>query len=280
MTMKNDVARAQIKKISEFHKNYEKDYLIDRVRNKDQYLKDPKEALFFILSYSFYQGRKDEISEKFENKAKEVLTEYEISSSVSKYISRKGIKGEGYEKKLKENIRYSELLKRLEKAEVNKKGDRLMVVSFINLIESSEEKNLLKILIRKIKENDMEGADRLLKSVWSIGPKIAALILRDTVYIYHLEKYLDKKVENYYFLQPIDTWVHQVSQKLGMINLEKCRHIKKKTGEEECNIYTDEAKDITNACWKLGVNPIHYNQGAWYLAANSLKVLLENLEKL
>jgi len=45
-------------------------------------------------------------------------------------------------------------------------------------------------------------------------------------------------------------------------------------------IYRDEAKDITDKCFELGVNPIHYNQGAWYIGSNSLQILLKNIYKI
>ena len=88
--------------------------------------------------------------------------------------------------------------------------------------------------------------------------------MRDVVYIYELENYLSD--EDYHFLQPIDTWVHNLSRRIEFVNKDK--------------IYRDEAKDITDKCFELGVNPIHYNQGAWYIGSNSLQVLLQNIDKI
>jgi hypothetical protein len=62
-----------VKRIAKFHKNYEDEFLNERIENKDVYLRSPKDALFFILSYSFYQGRRDEISSQFEKRAKNAL---------------------------------------------------------------------------------------------------------------------------------------------------------------------------------------------------------------
>ena len=264
-------------KIAEFHKNYENENLVERIRSKNEYLKSPKNALFFILSLSFYQGRRDKISEGFEKNAKDALEKFfkEIDpfSSAFRRISikekKKKLKAFEYEKKLKP--RYSKLLEALEVNGVNKKGDRLMVGSLINFIESSEEKNLVKMIIQKIKSKKLEEVYNELDDIWSIGPKIASLILRDIVYIYKLESYLTK--ESYYYLQPVDTWVHQVSEKLELIDLEKA-----KDKNDKSKIYGDESKDITDKCFEFGVNPIHYNQGAWYVGKNSLKVLLKNLE--
>jgi len=83
------------------------------------------------------------------------------------------------------------------------------------------------------------------------------------VYIYELENHL-RKPDDYYFLQPIDRWVHKLSEKIGLINKDK--------------IYKDEAKDITDRCFEFRANPIHYNQGAWYIGAHSLQILLKNIK--
>lgn len=247
-----------VKQISKFHKNYEDEFLIERIRNKNVYLKTPKYALFFILSYSFYQGRRDEISSKFEEKAKGTLDSFLKNNDIlSVSISRITIKDE-----LKKE--YPKLYELLKNNGVNKEGDRLMVVSLVNFIQSNHKKNLLKFLIEKIKSKKVNEAYKSLDEIWSIGPKIASLILRDIVYIYKLENHLNNK--DYYFLQPIDTWVNKISQKVGLINKDK--------------IYKDEAKDITDKCFKYGANPIHYNQGVWYIGANSLQIVLRNLGRI
>ncbi len=92
-------------------------------------------------------------------------------------------------------------------------------------------------------------------------PKIASLILRDVVYIYELENILETK--DYYYLQPVDTWVHQISRHIGIV--------------EKDEIYKNESLDIVNKCHEFGVNPIHYNQGAWYIGANSHKIIMSNI---
>ena len=139
-----------------------------------------------------------------------------------------------------------------------------MVIGLINFIQSNKEKNIVRFLIRKIMKRDVSEAYEELDSIWSIGGKIASLILRDIVYIYKLERFLID--EDYCYLQPVDTWVHQISRQL---KLTKHKYI--------C---PEEAADLAKSCLKVGVNPIHFNQGAWYIGANSTKILLENLEKI
>jgi len=138
-----------------------------------------------------------------------------------------------------------------------------MVASVINFIQSNNDKNILNYMINKIKENKITEMHRELDNIWSIGLKIASLILRDTICIFKLENYMRR--EDYYLLQPVDTWVHQISKRIGIVNRN--------------DIYPEESKDITNKCFDMGINPIHYNQGAWYLGSQSLEIILGNIEK-
>jgi len=250
--------KALVRQIVRFYKNYESEFLKERIRDKNDYLKSPKRALFFVLSYSFYQGRRDEISSIFEKRAKTALELFSGNNDVFLYSSPR-ITG-------KDDLRtkYKGLYDLLKQNKVNKEGDRLMVISLVNFIQFNNEKNILHFLIEQIKSKKIARAYRNLDGIWSIGPKIASLILRDVVYIYKLENYLS--AEDYYFLQPIDTWVHNLSRRIKLVNNDK--------------IYRDEAKDITDKCFEFGVNPIHYNQGVWYVGANSLKILLENIDKI
>jgi len=247
-----------VRQIARFYKNYELELLKERIKNKNDYLDFPKSALFFVLSYSFYQGRRDEISSIFEERAKTTLESFLGNNDVLLYSSPRITD--------KENLRtkYKGLYDLLKQNKVNKEGDRLMVISLVNFIQFNNEKNILRFLIEQIKSKKIAEAYRNLDGIWSIGPKIASLILRDVVYIYELEGYLSE--EDYYFLQPIDTWVHNLSKKIGLVNNDK--------------IYRDEAKDITDKCFKFEVNPIHYNQGVWYVGSNSLKILLQNIDKI
>ena len=41
-----------VRQIARFYKNYESELLEGRIRDKNDYLKSPKNALFFVPSYS------------------------------------------------------------------------------------------------------------------------------------------------------------------------------------------------------------------------------------
>ena len=248
-----------ITQIARFYKTYEEEFLKKRIRNKNDYLESPKSALFFVLYYSFYQGRRDEISSRFEERAKTALDSFLGNNNILLYSSPRITD--------KDNLRtkYKGLYDSLKQNKVNKEGDRLMVISLVNFIQFNNEKNILYFLIEHIKSKKIAEAYRTLDGIWSIGPKIASLILRDVVYIYELENYLLDR-EDYYFLQPIDTWVHNLSKSISLVNKDK--------------IYRVEEKDVTDKCFELDVNPIHYNQGAWYIGSNSLQILLQNIDKI
>ena len=248
-----------VRQIARFYKNYESEFLKERIRGRNDYLKSPKSALFFILSYSFYQGRRDEISSMFEERAKTALKSFLGNNDVLLYNSPR------ITDKEKLRTKYKGVYDLLKQNKVNKEGDRLMVISLVNFIQFNDEKNILGFLIEQIKSKKIAKAYQTLDGIWSIGSKIASLILRDVVYIYKLESYLSK--EEYHFLQPIDTWVHNLSKRIELV-------------DKKSIIYTSEAKDITDKCFEFGVNPIHYNQGVWYVGANSLKILLENIKKI
>lgn len=247
-----------VRQIARFYKNYESELLKEKIRDKNDYLKSPENASFFVLSYSFYQGRRDEISSIFEERAKTALESFLGNNNILLYSSPRITEKENLKTK------YKGLYDLLIQNKVNKEGDRLMVISLVNFIQFINEKNILHFLIEKIRSKKIAEAYRNLDGIWSIGPKIASLILRDVVYIYELENYLSE--EEYYFLQPIDTWVHNLSKRIELVNNDK--------------IYRDEAKDITDKCFEFRVNPIHYNQGVWYVGSNSLKILLENIDKI
>lgn len=247
-----------VRQIARFYKNYEFEFLKERIKGKNSYLESPKSALFFILSYSFYQGRRDELSSIFEERARATVESLLGNNNVLLYSSPRITNKDNL------RIKYKGLYDSLKQSKVNKEGDRLMVISLVNFIQFNDEKNILHFLIEQIKSKKIAEAYRSLDEIWSIGPKIASLILRDVVYIYKLKNYLSG--EDYYFLQPIDTWVHNLSKKIELV--------------DKSIIYKNEAKDITDKCFELGVNPIHYNQGAWYIGSNSLKILLQNIEKI
>ena len=164
-----------VTQIARFYKNYKEEFLKERIRNKNDYLESPKSALFFVLSYSFYQGRRDEISSMFEERAKTTPESFLRNNNVLLYSSPRITDKDILRTK------YKRLYDLLKQNKVNKEGDRLMVISLVNFIQFNNEKNILHFLIEQIKSKKIAEAYQNLDGIWSIGPKIASLILRDVV---------------------------------------------------------------------------------------------------
>ncbi len=258
------------KKISYYSEHYVRIILKERKDNWKKILNDNKEALFFIFSFSFYRGRRDELSSKFRKKAENVV-DYFIEKSdylhkTKKFLDKKDKK---FKNILKE--KYNNILQELKRNKVNNKNDRFMVAHLINFIHSKEEKNIVKYIIAKIRDGKIKEIYDELISIYEFGPKISSLVLRDTIFLYFSELGKDYKKrlskEDFYYLQPIDTWVHQVSKKIGIIK------------EKEEKIYKGEANKLVDFCWENKIDPVKFNQGVWYIGSNSLDVLLKLLEE-
>jgi len=245
-------------KISLFSSSFREDHLAERIKVRNIYLTSPEKAFEFITGVSFYQGRRDTISKKFEDKTKAMILPLIRTDNI--FLSSSNIITD----KTRLENEYNQIYSLLKNGGINKKGDRLMVISIINFIQSIEHHNILLYLVDLIKSRRIAEAYQQLDGIWSIGSKIASLILRDIVYIYELENVLETR--DYYYLQPVDTWVHQISRQIGIVEKEE--------------IYNDESLDIVDRCNEFGVNPIHYNQGAWYLGTNSLKIVLRNIDSI
>ena len=169
----------KLKRVAEYHKDYSHHNLAERLEKKDIYLRDSKEALFFIFSLCFYQGRRDEISKEFEHRAKSAFENY---LSQHQHIFTK--ESERINDKVALKTKYSGLETILQNHRVNKEGDRLMVVSLLNYSQAVAHGNIVKHIVQQISSAQVQKTYQELDTIWSIGPKIAALLLRDIAYIY------------------------------------------------------------------------------------------------
>ncbi len=274
----------KIQKIASLNKDYRDKVLKERYLKKNNYLKDPKEALFFIFSFAFFQGRKDVLSEKFKRNTEKLFSSIKLNlTGRSKgYYDKTGKKKKEIGERFRQDPEYKEIYQILESEKTGKEADRLMVLGLIDFAREVGG-NIVKYLKEEIEKGNLKKAYNELLKIYSIGPKIASLILRDIVYIYKLEPHLKVK-EDYYFIQPVDTWVEKVSKRVKLLP-EKDEYIDKKLKikarklnvSEKSIIIVDNLRDDAE---KFKVNPIHYNQGAWYLGARAFEFVLENLEKI
>lgn len=238
-------------KIVEFANRYVQEHIENRYSEKEKQglLKDPWEALSFFMSKIYNQGRRDEISHRVQSAAVEVLREYKSIGKLFYDTPFNEIEG-----KLRNYIG---------KGHVGKNADIKMTIETMQFVSNIEEKNIIKYSLEKIKNNRLVEHFYELKSIHSIGDKIASFYLRDLISLYKLEKGLLR--EDYLALQPVDTWVRQTAIYLNIIGADDNP---KKSAEK-----------IVDYCLNLGLSPIHFNQGAWYLGANSYQILLEEYIK-
>lgn len=247
-------------KVAELHANYHKEFLSAKKRKKPN---NNKSAITFIFGMSFYQGRKDTLSDKFFKIARNFIETNNISK-IKPVTNSKNTK----DKKLELIEQYNGWLIQLYNLGLKKEADRIMVIDTIGLANHLLYKynlNIVDYIVNEIRKGNLVSIYELLLNIYSIGPKISSLILRDIIHIYKLEKYITK-LEEFAALQPIDTWVHQVSFKIGIIQNEE--------------IYKREAIEISKFCIDNNINPLHYNEGAWYLGSQSFKYALSSLLKI
>ncbi|MFQ5834872.1 MAG: hypothetical protein ACE5HR_02980 [bacterium] len=251
----------KLKVIASFGRRYQKDHLYkERDKNTLQQLliSDWWEALKFFFERSFMRGRRDEISITFMRRASRILKDF-LGSDKDKTL-----------KILSNNEWKDNLQFKLQKGMVNNQGDRRMIVSTLELISKLQDTgfNLVTYSTKEIREKKIEELYEKLDELDYVGDKITSFFLRDVVCIFDLQ--LDN--EQQVFLQPVDTWVGKVIKDL---NIYRESDIDKAIGNKK--LLHIVRKSIVESCNNIGVSPIEFNQGAWYIGFHSFQILLENL---
>lgn len=206
---------------------------------KNKISKSPLASLEFFLSKSFYRGRKDELSNRFELLTKKILQQH-----YQKY----------------EFGELSNFDDQLKKGGVNNQHDRKMVIETIKFVYKLPDKNLTNYAVDLIKNKRVKSLfDELLK-IHAIGPKLAGLYIRDLIFLFNLEKFL--KEGDYIYCQPVDTWVKQVAVKLSI------------AGNEDS--MDSVAEKIIKFCLENKISPLLFNAGAWYVGARAFDLLLDS----
>lgn len=167
----------------------------------------------------------------------------------------------GFEKLIKETdspqIVYSEFLKicKQQSKKPNKKINEGLITDFLKCVQNIPSNNLFLWLKESIRDNGIESTYIKLLKIHGIGKKITSLILRDVVWLLDLGKISS---EDQIYLQPIDTWLKQISFKLWI----------------DLHNKVDEfviAKRIVDKCSEIDISSISFNQGAWYFGSNEVK---------
>jgi hypothetical protein len=219
----------------------------------DQLLTNKKEALKFLLSYAF-GGRAGAPKSYW---------------TVALYCVEQFCKGDNPEKDAARI--WNEFKRRVTKANPDrnplnseKKGPAVLLFDF------TEVHSLLS-------QGKTQDAFDHLRAIRGIGPKIAAFFLRDVADFYGLYQPSWNAEQNFY-MQPIDVWLEKVAQFLAIANGTPPAEVRDAFG------YDQGSRDRAVAAWAISsvcraenVNPLHFNQGAWFFASTEqhLRYLLD-----
>lgn len=240
----------KVKLIVEKGEEYKKNFLTQY--DKDLLLTNWWEALKFYFDKTFYRGRIDKLSKKFKDAAIKALQEFRIWEKLEE------LKINGWIDSTRFNVDENPLQRLLREANVNHRGDRLMVIGTLSFISGLNERNIVKWTIKQIKNGKIEGVYSQLDNIPWIGDKLASFFIRDIVDLYELEAYLSPN--DFIFTQPIDTWVKQICGRLEIITEELSN--KKYLSNKDLR---EIKQAILKICNQFGVSPIKFNEGAWYV---------------
>jgi hypothetical protein len=136
--------------------------------------------------------------------------------------------------------------------------DLMMVLDVLRyLTEDKERSNIYNYLCTKLATSGVEAVNQELKSIFAIGDKLAAFIIRDVGLLN-----ADIKIDRYEFAFPVDTWVFKIAKKLGY----------------ETNDLREVKNRFISECMEEHLDPLKVAAGLWYLGFNSLDIVLDNLE--
>lgn len=146
----------------------------------------------------------------------------------------------------------------MEIAKAGKSRDIEMVLDILRFIHRCPSNDIVLYSIEEIKNGNTKKLYSEIDTIWQIGPKVTSLYLRDLVFCYDLKL----SSEDYFVIQPIDTWVRQVLNRLSICSK-----------EDSDRVIIDK---LLKVCDKVKVDPKKTNAGAWYLGANSFDILLDD----
>jgi hypothetical protein len=248
-----------IKSIASYGNVYQERHLSEY--NSDLLLTNWWAALDFFFSRACFQGRRNALSQRVYDAVTEVLRpEFEVTTRTANYERLCQQKWKPVEQ---------ELRKRIGKGKVGKARDVDMVLSTLGFIGHISDLNIVRYSVEQIRLDNIDKhyaelqPSRSSKGITQVGPKIAALYLRDLVSLYHLE---DKVPSAFaFFLQPVDVWVEKLAHKLDIVDDDANHH--------------DIQTAIVALCQEHRISPLLFNQGAWYVGYYAFDIVLEILAK-
>jgi hypothetical protein len=165
-----------------------------------------------------------------------------------------------------EDIDLSTLEAQLWTAGVNNRHDRRMVIDAIGFARNDLQPygcNIFTWAVDAIEHERSADAYWALIAIHAIGDKLSTFYLRDAALVEDIAAGIP--AEQYAYFQPVDTWVEQVAQSLGLIE-----------GDDHGKVMVVKDK-LIRACLDAEVSPLLFNAGAWMAGAHAYTLLLEML---
>jgi hypothetical protein len=149
---------------------------------------------------------------------------------------------------------------------VGKGRDVLMILSALRHIAPLPSMNIVSFSVDRIKQGLLEKHYQQLQAtapggITQVGPKIASFYLRDVVSLFGLERFVSDDAA--FCLQPVDVWVEKIAYRSKLVP-EKSSHAAIRNA-------------ILSRCRAIGISPVVFNQGAWYVGSHSFDLLLDLL---
>ena len=204
-----------------------------------------------VFSYERFQNYKEDYEVKFENK--KIKNNNEFYNFIKEYDNTNEIVNI-----LRNDNKVSESL--------NNYKDIIMVLGVLNFVskETNKGNNITNYFIEKIKIGSVKECYDHLTGIKFIGPKIASFYLRNLAYVHNISiSEISKENLKYFF--PMDTWIRQVCQKVGIIDNNKLKE------------FTVREK-IISKCSDNEINPLIFNQGCWVIGYFSFNLLINLLK--
>lgn len=252
---------ALVRRVAEFGERYYDEHLLKDVRRRKTLFGNWLTGLNFWFDRAFYQGRRDEVSQMMEQRALEALNEV-IGEDVSRSRDRLvRLAEEGWLVKDNWEKEDNPIHGKLLEGRLNKRYDRLLVLSSLALAVETGHLNIVRWAVEKVQRKELIGLYQRLDDVASVGDKIASFFLRDLVDVFDLRQHV--KPQDRGLLQPVDIWVRHIANEVRIA----------KTGTDK-----ELRSGILDTCDKAGVDPIRFNQGSWYVGFNATRIVLEVLK--
>ena len=218
--------------------------------------RDWYEALKFFFSKAFFQGRTDEVSNRFFRNTVEFLNR--LMKWQRDFQLLKKYEWERLEELLKNENKAGD-----KKRKFGKDRDIRMVIDTLKFIDQLDDKNIVNYSLNKIDRGELDELwNSLRQNITQVGPKIASFYLRDLVSLFGLESKISID-EQIMYLFPIDTWVRKICIKVGIAS----------SGMKDREIRDRMITLCRNK--SIDVSPLKFNMGAWYLGKHALDVLLD-----